>query len=234
MENPLFQLTLPKWPECRVKGKTVTREQAAEIIIRTQDFWFTTNDNHFASLLYSEAGIDYVDNTYPHVNFDQVRETREKYGCLDLEYLINERICSSYIGGPNGWINWEGQIQQFGKNIGKWPSVETVYEEWVKIAEAFPFLELVCQLFSGEGCEEETNPVVEFVISGGKVELKNPGSPIFDGIKPNNIDDFVRAFSNPRREQGCTVDQFCEALKITLEAKKLKENKGINPPMDPQ
>lgn len=35
--------------------------------------------------------------------------------------------------------------------------------------EAFPYLDLRCQLLSGESCEEEAKPVVEFIVKDGTV-----------------------------------------------------------------
>ena len=208
-----FSINLPKWPECRVKGETVTRDQAAEIIIRTQSFYFCTNDKQFERELFYCLEVDYV-NKWPHYDFDEKQKKAEEYHCLDLEYLENARIVSSFIGGPNGWINWNGIVQQTGKNIGKWPDVQTVYEEWVKIAEAFPFLNLTCQLFDGEGCEENTKPVIEFQVKDGKVEMSLPVSPVFDGIKNDVIEGYLLNFSNLNRERGCTIPQFQAALEI--------------------
>ena len=45
----LFSINLPQWPECRVSGDPVTKEEAAEIIIRTQDFYLSSNDKEFES-----------------------------------------------------------------------------------------------------------------------------------------------------------------------------------------
>ena len=43
----LLEIGLPKWPALVVKGKKITKEEAAEILIRTDDFWFSANDHDF-------------------------------------------------------------------------------------------------------------------------------------------------------------------------------------------
>ena len=53
---------------------------------------------------------------------------------IELEYLSNHRIVSSWIGGPHGWCNWEGNIGCNNYNIGKHPSCKEVYNEWIKMS----------------------------------------------------------------------------------------------------
>jgi hypothetical protein len=207
-----FNIPLPKWPECRVTGVPVTLAQAQEIIIRTDDLYFSSNDREFVKDLYRALGLK-VKDAYPYHEWEDMNVIHEEYGILDIEYLQTARIVSSYIGGPHGWINWNGVIQQYGKNIGKWPSVERIYDEWVVIARAFPYLELTCQLFSGEGCEDSTKPVIEYRVKNGKVRMAIPKKPLFEGIQRN--DNYLVDFFKPDREQGCTIVMFKEALETT-------------------
>jgi hypothetical protein len=206
-----FNIELPKWPECRVIGKPVTHEQAQEIIIRTNRFYFNSNDRDFSKEIISTLGIQVKDG-YPYYDYDEMDKVKDEYNILSLEYLNNERVVSCWIGGPNGWIDWSGTIQQYGKNIGKWPCVESVYEDWTLIAKAFPYLDLRCQLFSGEGCEEDTKPLIEFVVKNGKVRMCKPKNIIFEGISPNL--DYSRLLSD-LGERGCTLEMFQIALETT-------------------
>lgn len=48
-----FNIGLPKWPALVVKGTPVTREQAMEIIIKTDGLYFCSNDREFEKDLYS-------------------------------------------------------------------------------------------------------------------------------------------------------------------------------------
>ncbi len=147
-----------------------------------------------------------------------------KYDPLDLSYLQNSRIVSSWIGGPHGWCDWNGKIYTSNYNIGKWPSIEEVYNDWIKIAEAFPYLELKCQLMNHEAGEEdaEVTPVVEFSIKKGKVEIYEPKEvldyPVF------GTSDMIRRFSDPFAERGCTIKMFEDALKYTEERLKAEKN----------
>ncbi len=212
MDNKeFFSILLPKWPECQVWGEGVTEDQAAQIIIRTQSFNFFCNDSEFENLLYSAA------EAVGKERWDKSQYLSEKYKSLNLEYLQTDRIASCWIGGPNGWINWNGKIEQFGKNIGKWPDVETVYNEWCLIAETFPFLKLTCQLFNGESLEDDTRAVIQFNVDSGKVTMLIP-----DGVSTGKKDqeDFVSIVLNPHLEKGCTIEKFKEALKITEDSLK--------------
>jgi hypothetical protein len=226
-----FNIGLPKWPALIVKGKSVTREQAMEILIRTDDLWFSSNDREFeAQLNEILLDLDYVPREYSGddkaiadklgldstngENFAKISEYKDSktsdLNRLDLHYLKNRRIVSSWIGGPHGWCDWEGNINCRNYNIGKWPSVEEVYNEWVTIAKAFPYLELSAQLYNGETSEEDSSPVIEFNIKDGKVEMSIPEEPL--DLPSFGMADMFSRFNNPYAERGCTIELFKSAL----------------------
>jgi len=213
-----YKISLPKWPECRVDGESVTKEQAQEILIRTQDFHISTNDRSFVIECYRALGLK-IKQEYPYHDWNEIDQKREEYKCLDIEYLQNARIASSYIGGPNGWLNWDGTIYQTGMNIGKWPSIQAIHDEWKQIAKSFPYLDLQCQLFSGEGCEAGTVPVVEFVVKNGKASMKKPTEellPQHPKTKEHNFNQMIQnRFLSPLSERGVTIEAFREALEQT-------------------
>jgi hypothetical protein len=225
-----FRRGLPKWPAIVVVGKPVTKAQAAEILIRTDTLNFSTNDREFRqqleSYFYDVKFEDPYEDVYDAVvrklglekeNFrekwEYVDKIEREVGQIPLEYLTNSQIVSAYIGGPHGWCNWEGMIGCKGHNIGKWPNVETVYDEWKRIAKEFPFLELRCQLMGHEaGYSEdgEDHPVVEYVVKGGKVRMVEPKAPL---ATTHGVDEdtFANLFT-PGRERGCTFEQFKRAV----------------------
>lgn len=214
-----FKISLPKWPECRVDGVSVTKEQAQEILIRTQDFHFSTNDERFARDCLRTLGVKVTDK-YPYHDLDEIAQKREEYKCLDIFYLRNERIASCYIGGPNGWLDWDGTVYQTGRNIGKWPDVASVYNEWKLIAKTFPYLDLRCQLFNGEGYEEGNLAVVEFVVKSGKVRMKLPTDELLPQnpkTKEQNFKQMIqsRFLSGDLGERGITLEGFRQALEQT-------------------
>ena len=229
-QSEFFNLGLPKWPALLVVGKPVTREQAMEIILRTDDLYFSSNDHSFNKLLNEyfydiEITDDYyggeskaiakklnVEEKDYHPIWDYKEEKNSEIKSLNLSYLQNSRIVSSWIGGAHGWCHWDGNIGTNNYNIGKWPSVEEVYDDWKQIAEAFPFLELTSQLLNGEaGDDTILVPVVEFRIKNGEVEMVNPTELITES---SDIDDslMIKKFSDPYGERGCTIEMFREAV----------------------
>jgi hypothetical protein len=236
-----FEIDLPKWPALVVVGKPVTREQAMQILIRTDDLYFSTNDRiwdkqlneYFYDLTIDEAGYNSdTDAIRKKLNlpkdggWNEIYEYQNSYTSavksISLSYLKNQRIGSSWIGGPHGWCDWRGNIHSCNYNIGKWPTVPEIYNEWEKIAKAFPFLDLTCQLMGHEAGEEDTavNPVIQFRIKGGKVKMSIPKKPI--AIPAFGSDDMISRFSNPHAERGCTFDQFKEAVDYTRNLFKTK------------
>jgi hypothetical protein len=230
-KQEFFNLNLPKWPALLVVGKPVTREQAMEILIRTDSLYFSCNDYEFSKQLseylfdveLERAGFNQentaiakklgVDESNSWAEIFNYKEAKiAEVDSIPLNYLENDRIVSSWIGGPKGWCDWDGNIYTANYNIGKWPSVQEVYEDWKRIATAFPFLELRAQLLNCEAGEEGAEPkaVVEFVIKNGKVRMVEPKKLL---TQPKDI-DFASAlnFSNPHRERGCTIQKFKEAV----------------------
>ena len=230
-QSEFFNLGLPKWPALLVVGKPVTREQAMEIILRTDDLYFSSNDHSFDVLLneyfydieitdgyygsYMKAiakKLNVAENDYRPI-WDYKEQKNSEIKALNLSYLQNSRIVSSWIGGAHGWCHWDGNIGTSNYNIGKWPSVEEVYDDWKQIAEAFPFLELTSQLLNGEAGDDDTTlvPVVEFRIKDGEVEVVIPTELITES---SDIDDslMIKKFSDPYSERGCTIEMFREAV----------------------
>lgn len=202
----MFDVALPKWPACLINGNSVTKEQAVEILLRTDynlpNFSFASND-HAANHAYSKIfGID----SNADIDYDELDRLKYKLGVLEIEFLANERILSSYIGGPNGWVDWEGKVSYF-KNIGKWPTTRQVYCEWQNIAKHFPYLNLTCQLFDKEYCEEDIIPLVQFNVQNGFVEMTKPDKEL---IKEDVLEI---DFSIDRNEIGIKYRDFVACTK---------------------
>lgn len=205
-----------KWPGMIIVGDNVTPEQAAEILLRTDenlpDFQYAGNDKKYAAKVQEIFGPT---PSYEDENYDEVFATRlKKYKKLDLGYLGNSRIISCYVGGPYGWCDWDGTIGSSETNIGKWPSVAEVAEDWGNIAEAFPFLNLRCQLFTGETCEEDAEPNLIFIVKDGNVVVEDSDTPIgtfthldFDVILAERWDTFDS-------EHGITIEELKEKVRM--------------------
>lgn len=165
---------LTKWPLLLVTGQPVTAEQANEILIRTANPWvLAVNDQAWNATVARVLGISL--NDHGHFAYGSIADGSARMKTIELEFLYNSRISSAWIGGPHGWCDWDGRIGCSNYNIGKWPDVETVTEEWQRIAEAFPYLDLTAQLVTGEGAGELA---AEWRVVDGHAELRTPGAQI--------------------------------------------------------
>jgi len=227
-DNP-YNIDLPKWPAMFVCGKSVTEKEAAEVLIRTDfnfpDFNSSCNDREYIEELNwifkvpesprlddrSDTGKEKW-HTALNKHYAALSKLREKYKMLDLEYISNHQIASCYIGGTYGWIDWEGNISSNSTNIGKWPSVKVVHEEWAQLAKAFPFLDLRCVLFGGEYCEDAIEPLVKFDIKDGEATCSSDVEDVKDAIGKNliSIGNSINFFS--RSEQGIWPDTLEEKI----------------------
>ena len=118
---------LDKWPRLLVVGKPVTPEQANDILIRTDSWILCLNDRAWAKAAYRAAGV--VLAHYGMPGLEELRDFRARMGVLDLAYMANARIGSSWIGGPHGWCDWTGWIGCAAYNVGTWPSHEQVTDD---------------------------------------------------------------------------------------------------------
>ena len=192
-----------KWPGLLVVGEPVTPDQAAEIIVRTCRWPMNCNDEEANELFNSLIGPQ-----------KEWRKSFLRINPIILNYISNERITTCYIGGPKGWIDWNGKIFANSYNIGKWPSLSEVTDDWVRIAQEFPFLNLKCQVIDCEISESNPIPTAEWTISNGKVELHSPKEIICE-VSQKEIDIFGD-------EIGATIDQV--KLGIELSKKSLIKN----------
>ncbi|MFD6097180.1 hypothetical protein ACFVWN_20465 [Nocardiopsis flavescens] len=173
---------LTKWPRLLVDGARVTADQADEIIIRTSEPFamLATNDRPWHEQIARLWGLELGPHGFP--TFESRDEARERYGLLDLRYLRNNQIASSWIGGPHGWCDWTGRLHTAHYNIGKWPTIEAVTADATLIAATWPFLDMTVQLVPDEG-EHIAGPVAEWRIRDGAATYR-PLPPGTDPIVP--------------------------------------------------
>lgn len=221
----IFDIGLPKWPLLTVEGDSVTEDQAHEIIFRTTSWPPYCNHSKWLKEIEeitgcpnSDSGIDNCGLTN-QINRWKIYDEKldlfnNRFKILNLEYLVNQRIATASIQGSHGWCNWDGAIGCNTYNIGKYPSIEVVMNEWIIISDAFPFLNLRSQLWSGENCEvsEALFPLIEFKINNGNVEAYKPTDKMkIDKYELNfDPDDYLN------REKCCTVDNLKRAMEVIL------------------
>lgn len=190
-----------KWPQCIITGKSVTKEQAREILIKTDMFFTWTypggNDIGYSQLLRQALGMppvyDYRNNDREAVDalFNANTQWRVNHDCLSLDHFDNNWISSCYAGGPNGWCHIDGTIGR-NTNIGKWATWDEVIEDLEQLGEAFPFLDIEAHLIDCENCigwdEEEKEQRVYLGgihLVNGELENAEPIDPFSDVCKSN-------------------------------------------------
>ena len=171
---------LPKWPQVFLTGKDVSKEQALDILFRTDQFINSLgvlggNDREWETRAARRMGVPTRKEQYDNLekaklSYKMMDAWGNRDGAVKTEYVNNAWISTAYIGGPSGWCSPQGKIYH-DKNVGKWPSVECVYNDLVKISEAFPYLEAAATVMNGEWCEDNKQAVVSFLIANGGVKV---------------------------------------------------------------
>ena len=244
-----FSLGLPKWPQLRLTGPNVGEALAKEIIFATDvfltSFGSSGGNNHaWENAVRTRMGVPRVDapahgtpEWEPYVKaqramFRLQAMWAEAGNVLSTEYLKNDWAACCWIGGPHGWCSPAGEIY-FADNVGEDPSVESIYDDLVAIAEKWPAVVMVATLMSGESGSEEALPVVTMKAEGGVVTFLDyePGDLNFQKAHyaPTRTVDVVAQFTarfNLGRgaEQGLPqawVDEFADSVKAFVVAEEM-------------
>lgn len=213
-----------KWPRLLVTGQPVTETQADEILIRTNQWRLLFGNDHDWVAAVEQVASEFGRPTEPQRGPDhdaylaELRNHRpvmeawlERAGILQLSYLGNDRVMSSWIGGPHGWCDWDGRIGCSTFNIGKWPSDDQVTGDWEAVAEAFPYLDLTAQCVDEEG---EGQVAAQWRVVGGTVEYDpQPTEQIrsADELDEEQVVGHVLGIGFGS-ERGVSVDRLRQAL----------------------
>lgn len=196
---------LPKWPQMRIEGVSVSIDQAKEIIRRTDTFFkspeWSGNDPSYCKRVMAKLGIP-MGHRFGEPNiheWERLEQWLQEWEYVGTNYVKNTWIASSFIYGPHGWCDPNGRISYID-NVGKWPSAEDIFEDWKQLAALFPFLHLICVLMDREECEDGGIPLIGFYVREGSVISFDPqveiSTELLDQIKVS------RDFFDVRREQG--------------------------------
>lgn len=175
---------LPKWPQMLVWGQSVSQAQARDIIYRTDSFFVEFNEysggnnHHWNEWARRVLGIQDVLDTAEQVagaeswQFKCAVQDEVRKACqfVVTDYVHNSWASCSFIFGPHGWVQPDGRIG-YVDNVGKWPDAEELFNDWQTLATAFPYLDLTVTLMSGEGGEEDSEPVISFRVVDGLVTI---------------------------------------------------------------
>lgn len=235
--SELLNLGLPKWPQMIVTGQSVTVDQAKNIILRTDDFltdpykWSGGNNHGFNTRYRKMAGLDRIKDDDWVKLLDFGAKLREEIGHIECEYVKNSWASCAFIFGPHGWCWPDGTIQ-YVDNVGKWPSVEDILNDWAKLATAFRYLQLNVTLMDGEGCEDGLSPVVNIRVAEGSASLEPPNLSIHESSTFINRADnaLFLHLENRDREQGLPKEWVEEFAAIVKQAgdKVQNESKDLN------
>lgn len=228
-ETTLSTAVLPKWPQMIVSGKSVTIDQAKDIIFRTDHFLLDAdqysggNNRQFNQYYRDISGLTRLQVEATHIdgskfiatNWDLQDRIKNQLNVVSTEYVRNDWASSCFVFGPHGWCHPDGTIW-FEDNVGKWPSVQEILQDWQELAAAFPYLDLHVSLMSGESSDENTEPVVNIRVENGQAYLTAPDISVHNKM-PDKISRYDQQdfdFS-PSREQGLPNDWYKEfAAKI--------------------
>jgi hypothetical protein len=209
-----------KWPLLLVAGDPVTEEQADEILLRTTGY-IGGNDKEWLRDVAWVLGIDTATSPPGLIwSFPGVDAWYESISGLELHYLENSRIISSYIGGPHGWCDWDGRIGASDYNIGKWPTTRAIEEDLTVIAAAFPYLTMRVQLVEEEGAGDLCG---EWLVHNGTMMETEPGPRIpGPGL---DVDKAVASLFRAGRERGVTLERLARA-RVTVETARERDKGG--------
>jgi hypothetical protein len=189
-----FQLKLPKWSQMLVSGKQVTVEQAKEIIFRTD--LFLTDTFKYAGGNEREFNKNYREKSKLVTIADNralALQLRQNAKIIYTNFVTNDWASSAFINGPHGWCSPTGEIK-FVDNVGKWPTVTELYNDWKLLAEAFPYLDLTVTVIHGEMYFVDAGPVVNIRVLNGMVTLEKPDLT----VHPTEVIDAIESgFSFP-------------------------------------
>lgn len=240
-QEELLNKGLPKWPQMIVTGKSVTSDQALDIIFRTDSFltdcdeWSGGNAKNFNNWYRDISGLNNfrIENGGDSIDFKLLRpfwDKREQFlntlGFISTNYVHNSWGSCAFVFGPHGWCHPNGKIQ-YSDNIGKYPSVEEVLEDWTKLAVAFPYLDLNVTLMSGES-EDHNFPVVNIRVLDGIATLEEPNLEVHtdysellgDNLKLMNAISNIAHQTTERRECGFSqpiYEMFANKVRQGLE-----------------
>lgn len=162
------EIRFAKWCGLLVAGDRLDENQTAEIIIKTNAwyrFYFNQEDNETSDLIkriyFNHLPVeDQIDGR------DQPLEISKFYKIFDLKDMsfnhLHNNLISINQGLINGlWIDWDGNVDAHGNNVGKKCSLIGLLYDVKKIKEKFNYIKnLSFQFLRYENSTPIDNPVI--------------------------------------------------------------------------
>lgn len=212
---------LPRSARLVVQGEPVSPEQADVILVRTRYPWVLSEDKEWQAELEQILGLP--DSEREHVmmsealsrgmthdwssHFTASEKAWKRLGLIQLELLHNHQIESFSYLGPHGWCDWDGNIGCSRYDIGKWPTVGKITQEWGLIAGAFPYLTLDCQVL-----DEAHRVAAQWRVEGGSVRP----AQITSLVRPLEEVRFTPVLFDSSWERGVSAERLRSAVEHTL------------------
>ena len=232
--DKFFNVELPKWCMMYVTGEDITKEQALEIIRRTDAFFkgYEGNNNNLNNFIKNTLKIPNEMDFFDYIDYDEEKtKWDKKWGYIFLDFISNQWISSTDDYGANGWCHPDGKMGII-TTIGKYPIIEIVYTDWNVIAHEFPFLNLGITLYDGEFDDNNAKPLISFKIKEGKVEVVHPSKEnVHESHNYETCEDYLDTLDfkpfttkkgdiiNYTLENAISMEQIMEWSKIIKEEK---------------
>lgn len=138
---------------------------------------------------------------------------------LPVRIFSNFRIAHSGVYGPNGWIDWMGNIQAAHYSVFLAANtVKQIWKEWSIIAQAFPELNLQVQILDHEISYQFNKVMLQFRVKDGEVKFEKPASLL---LCPDlNFADLREAVlsdpTNPSEEVAISFDTLISIIESCI------------------
>jgi hypothetical protein len=201
-ENKIMTKNYPKYIFLATKGETITKEQAAEVLVRTGAHTITYSSDEGQAILDSVLGRPSSEFTnLKDFNFaqywDQMDEFYERVQAIGLHTFYHNLLAVPSYQIPESWINWDGVIDG-AFQAEKWIAEEEILSDLNNIVEAFPYLNFEVQVFFlNEEMDLVHNVEQQFAVKNGETTIVEPTAPF---IEANYFQLFNQKLSKAMKE----------------------------------
>ena len=195
LENETIDLRLSKWAGLLVTGDHITKEQALEIMIRTDLLYNSFRfEKSYSDSLFKMIKKTYVSFPSPEDQISDVGVEIDRYykifGVISLNYLNNQKI--SFDGGLYGWVNENGKVFSNNYNIGKNATFSSLINDIKLILESFDFIKNInFQFLNKEFLGINKNVILTIKVINREIYYSLEDRDLICEISNETVDDFI-------------------------------------------